>query len=195
MNGLWNTYGGRSLAGTDNARGNICNLNEDDLQHYHAASQSRVDLDLYLNGSYYYNVIYMEEQEGCMCSRHSLKMLLHPHVLRHSRIWEEIERNESLQPDVGRFWNNRTTLFLLDALGILLPRAKLELNFQDRLDEAGKRLLFELAGMSQWTSRFGTELIGFLCFTSSGVANVSGPHVQSRQFRAWTQAFQSEKKK
>ena len=42
MNGLWNTYGGRSLAGTDNARGNICNLNEDDLQHYHAASQSRV---------------------------------------------------------------------------------------------------------------------------------------------------------
>ena len=39
-------------------------------------------------------------------------------------IWEEIERNESLQPDVGRFWNNRTTLFLLDALGILLPRAK-----------------------------------------------------------------------
>ena len=86
MNGLWNTYGGRSLAGTDNARGNICNLNEDDLQHYHAASQSRVDLDLYLNGSYYYNVIYMEEQEGCMCSRHSLKMLLHPHVLKHSRI-------------------------------------------------------------------------------------------------------------
>ena len=126
---LYNMNGGHSLVGVGNAQGNFSNLNEEDLQQYHAASQlQRANLDVDLNGAYYYNVIYMEAQQGCMCSRHALKMLLHPHVPLHSSMWGEIERNPSLQPDVGRFWNNRSTTFLLDAMGILLPRAKLELN-------------------------------------------------------------------
>ena len=39
---LYNMNGGHSLVGVGNAQGNFSNLNEEDLQQYHAASQFNV---------------------------------------------------------------------------------------------------------------------------------------------------------